>query len=322
MTAVREELTAAEIAEKALAYYVKAGIALTEASMQEYLDSLGMAHIRMANLSEAQKAQVRYAVMVNSAMNQGIVGTYAREMHTAEGAVRTLSQQMKTLGQAIGSIFIPILSAVIPWISAFVSVLYDAIAAVAAFFNIPFFEIAWGDSTKGMSGGLGEVADAADNASSALGGAGAAAKKLKDYKSIFKLPYEQGELRVEALDEVGRVISTHSLFSGDDVVKLSAIPEKSELSVGELCYIPIEFVDGKGLLRPEIEQRVDVSVEGGKLLGLGSALYKTDDAFGNSFYNSYRGRCLAVVKATEVGSINISINSAGVTPAYINLEVK
>ena len=147
-------------------------------------------------------------------------------------------------------------------------------------------------------------------------------KKINNFKTIFKLPYYKGELKAEALDERGRVLSTHSLFSGDDKMIISAIPERRELSVGELCYIPIEFVDGKGLLRPDLEQRVDVSVEGGKLLGIGSALYKTDDAFNNSFYNSYRGRCLAVVQATEKGNINISINSAGVTPAYINLEVK
>lgn len=158
-----------------------AGIALTEASMQEYLDSLGMAHIRMANLSEAQKAEVRYATMVNAAMQQGIVGTYAKEMHTAEGAVRTLSQQLKGLVQGIGSLFIPILSAVIPWVSAFVGVLYDAVAAVAAFFGISFFKIDWG----GQSKGLGTVADSATEAANALTGAGGAAKKLKDYTMGF-----------------------------------------------------------------------------------------------------------------------------------------
>ena len=147
-------------------------------------------------------------------------------------------------------------------------------------------------------------------------------KKLNDFKAIFKLPYDKGELKAEALDERGRVLSTHSLFSGDDKTIISAVPDSSELSVGELCYIPIEFVDGKGLRRPDIERRVDISVEGGRLLGFGSALYKTDDSFNNGHYNSYRGRCLAVVQATEKGSINISINSAGVTPAYINLEVK
>ena len=155
-----------------------------------------------------------------------------------------------------------------------------------------------------------------------LNGKEIATKKLKNFKAIFKLPYERGEIRAEALDEKGRVLSTYSLRSGDDQIRLSAIPEKKSLSLGELCYIPIEFVDGKGLLRPDMEKRVEITVDGGRLLGFGSALYKTDDSFKNSFYNFYRGRCLAVVMATEKGNINISINSAGIKPAHINLEVK
>lgn len=155
-----------------------------------------------------------------------------------------------------------------------------------------------------------------------LNGKEIATKKLKNFKAIFKLPYERGEIMAEALDEVGRIISSYGLRSGDEQISLSAIPEKRCLSAGELCYIPVEFVDSEGLLRPDIERRVEISVDGGRLLGFGSALYKTDDSFKNSFYNSYRGRCLAVVEATERGNINISINSAGVVPANITLEVK
>ena len=147
-------------------------------------------------------------------------------------------------------------------------------------------------------------------------------KRLKNFKAIFKLPYSAGNLKAESIDENGNVISSHSLISGDEKITLSAIPEKNELSAGELCYIPIEFVDGKGLLRPDIEQRVDISIEGGKLLGFGSALYKTDDSFNSGHYNSYRGRCLAVVQATCEGAIDIKIKSAGVAPANITLEVK
>ena len=158
-----------------------AGIALTEASMQEFVDSMGMAHLSVQNMTEAQKSEVRYATMVNAAMNQGIIGTYAREMQTAEGAVRTLSQQLKGLYQGLGSLFIPVLQAVIPWISAFVSVLYDAVAAVAAFFNISFFKISWGKSTKGID----NVAKSAGGAGAALGGAADAAKKLQDYTMGF-----------------------------------------------------------------------------------------------------------------------------------------
>ena len=158
-----------------------AGIALTEASMQEYLDSIGMASVKMSKLTEAQKSEVRYATMVNSAMSQGIVGTYAAEMNTAEGVMRNLAQQTKTLAQAFGSLFIPVLMKVIPYVTAFVNILTDAVYAVAGFFGIELQEIKWGDATNGLGG----VADDASNAAGALGEAGENAKKLKEYTMGF-----------------------------------------------------------------------------------------------------------------------------------------
>lgn len=154
-----------------------AGMPLSQASLQEYLDSIGMAAVKMADLSEASKVQVRYAAMVDAAMRQGIVGTYAREIKTAEGAVRALSQQLATLAQSLGSLFLPILSAVIPIISAFVTLIYEAVAAIASLFGLPFFEIDW----SGGGGGFGGITEGADNAAGAIGGAADKAKELKKY---------------------------------------------------------------------------------------------------------------------------------------------
>ncbi len=158
-----------------------AGIALTEASMQEYLDSIGMAHVSIEKLTEAQKSEVRYAVMVNSAMSQGIVGTYAKEMDTAEGAIRSLTQQFKTLAQAFGSLFIPILQVAVPWITAFVEILTDAVFWLGNLFGIDMQKISWGDTTKGVDG----LAQGAEDANAALDGAKDAAKKLKSYTMGF-----------------------------------------------------------------------------------------------------------------------------------------
>lgn len=131
--------------------------------------------------TEAQKSYLRYLTLVQQAAERGIIGVYATEMQTAEGAVRTLTQQLKGLYQALGSLFIPILQVAVPWISAFVSLLTDAISALAGFFGIPFFEIDWSRDTAGLSG----LGDQASNAESALDGAAGAAKKLRDYTMGF-----------------------------------------------------------------------------------------------------------------------------------------
>lgn len=148
--------------------------------MQEYLDSVGKAHISVEKLTEAQKSELRYATMVNAAMNQGIIGTYAREMETAEGSVRTLTQQLKTLGQSIGSLFIPMLKMVLPWISAFVELITEGVIALGALFGIKFQEITWGDA-KGMA----QTADGANATADALGSAAKSAKAMKDYTMGF-----------------------------------------------------------------------------------------------------------------------------------------
>ena len=157
-----------------------AGIALTEASLQEYMNSVGMAHISIEKLSEAQKAEVRYAAMMNAAMQQGIVGTYASEMQTAEGAVRNLSQAFKALKQAFGSLFIPILQIAIPYLTAFVNILREAIAAIADFFGITFMEIDWGNGADFSAG-----KESSEKINENFEGAAAAAKKARDYTMGF-----------------------------------------------------------------------------------------------------------------------------------------
>lgn len=158
-----------------------AGIALTEASLQEYIDSTHLAGISIEKLTEAQKAEVRYAAMVNSAMSQGIIGTYAREMNTAEGAVRQLSQSLKSLVQAFGSLFIPILQMVVPYVTAFVELITDAVFWVANLFGIEIQALNWSNVNKGVGG----LAEGAEDAAGGLGSAAKAAKKLKDYTMGF-----------------------------------------------------------------------------------------------------------------------------------------
>lgn len=151
-------------------------------------------------------------------------------------------------------------------------------------------------------------------------------KKLKEYKAIFKLPYTPGTLTAEALDTNGEVVSTYSLTSGGKATKLTVIPEKAVLSANnqDLCYLPVEFTDEEGSLVPYIEQRVELEVSGPVMLaGFGSALYKTDEVFNKNYHDSYRGRCLAILRAGSIpGKATITIKSAGFEPVTVELEVQ
>ncbi len=171
-----------------------------------------------------------------------------------------------------------------------------------------------------------EVYAPGDSVRLSLNGKEIGTKKLKAFKAIFKLSYAPGELMAEALDANGRVISTYSLTSGGKADKITVIPEKKILRANnkDLCYLPIEFTDEEGNLVPYVEQRVEVEVNGPvTMAGFGSALYKTDEVFDKNYHDSYRGRCLAVLRAGNIpGKATITISSKGFAPVIVEVEVE
>lgn len=177
VTALETIQQEADSAKAAVTDMLDTGI--SQGAMQATADMLGLG-MSVEKMTEAQKSELRYAVMVNSALNQGIIGTYAREMNTAEGAVRTLTQQLKSLGQALGSLFLPILQKVLPWISAFVELLTEGLIALGRLFGIKFQEIQWGNAA-----GMKQTAEGADATANALGDAAKSAKAMKDYTMGF-----------------------------------------------------------------------------------------------------------------------------------------
>ena len=158
-----------------------------------------------------------------------------------------------------------------------------------------------------------------------LNGTEVGTKPVKKYKAMFRVPYAPGTLTAETLDGSGRVISSYSLTSAGTETVLTAKPEKTVLTADgqDLCYLPIEFTDRVGTLKPYIEQRVELSVSGPvTLVGFGSAQCKTDEVFDKTYHHSYRGRALAVLRAgTLPGTVRITVKSTGVEPVTVDIEV-
>jgi hypothetical protein len=158
----------------------RAGFTIVEATLAQTAANHGL-DISLQNATEAQKSYLRYLELVDQAQRKGVVGTYAREMQTAEGMMRTFSQQLKSLAQAFGSLFLPILVKVMPYVQAFVELLKEGVFWLASLFGIEIQDIGdtWTDFSSG-SGALDDVAGSAGNATGALEDATKAAKELKN----------------------------------------------------------------------------------------------------------------------------------------------
>ena len=152
----------------------RAGFTIVESQLEITAANYGIAY-SSEKATEAQKSYLRYLTLVDQAHGKGIIGTYASEMQTAEGQMRTFSQQMKTLSQTFGSVFLPILVKVMPWLTAFVELLGEAIRAVAGVFGVEIQKFDPQDFN-----GLGTVAGDADNATSSVKDTTKALKDLKN----------------------------------------------------------------------------------------------------------------------------------------------
>ena len=154
----------------------RAGFTIVESTLEQTAANHGL-QISIESATEAQKSYLRYLTLVDQAQSKGIIGTYAREMNTAEGMMRTFSQQLKSLTQAFGSLFLPILVKVMPYVQAFVELLTEGVHAIAALFGVKIQDI--GDTWKSYGTGVENAVEGTEGVTDALGDAAKAAKDLK-----------------------------------------------------------------------------------------------------------------------------------------------
>ena len=155
----------------------KAGFTIVDSQLKITAANYGIAYSSQ-KASEELKSYLRYLTMVDQAKAQDLIGTYSREMTTAEGLMRTLRQQITSLSQAFGSFLLPVLAKVLPYVQAFVELIGEAIAALAALFDIEIQPVDFANSFNAGAAGAEGMADGLKDASGA-------AKKLKQYTAGF-----------------------------------------------------------------------------------------------------------------------------------------
>ena len=138
-------------------------------------------------------------------------------------------------------------------------------------------------------------------------------------RASFTVPYAPGTLTAEAISG-GDVIGTCSLKSaeGDVKIKVTAEPKRSS---DDVVYFDIDLVGSNGEVWSNRDALLSVKVEGGKLLGFGSANPRTEERFQSGNYTTYFGHAQAIVKA-EGPKVKISVSSEGLATAEASARIK
>lgn len=138
------------------------GFALDEATLKQLAYSKGITQT-YESMTQAQKAQLRYVAMIEQAKGIGVTGDMSRTIDTASNGVRVLEARIQQFTRALGNMLMPVLSALLPYFTAFVQGLTEAANGIANFlgFELPKIDL------SGVSNGYDDIAGAADEATAA-----------------------------------------------------------------------------------------------------------------------------------------------------------
>lgn len=176
----------------------KYGVDITEAGLKTEAMALGIKK-SVRNMSQGEKMALRYSKMIrDTSLAQG---DFARTFNTPANQLKVFSERMITAGRAIGSIFIPMLGAVLPYANAFLIVITNIANAIAKLF---------GYTPPEATNVLGDMGSVAQDDADAIDGVTDSLKKMKQYTMGF--------------DELN-VIDTTQKEGGDGVGGASILPQ-------------------------------------------------------------------------------------------------
>ena len=301
------------------------GVALDQASMKQWMLKNGI-DANINSLTQADKAIIRYNMTVETMASNGAIGDFARTLVTPANALRVLQQQVTQLSRALGSLFIPMLIAVLPYIQAFVKVVTSAVRALAALFGFKMPEIDY-SGIGGAAGGVGDVADAAGDATKNLGSAAKKAKELKnatlgfDELNVISPPSDKagtggaggdgggagggGGLGLEPLD-----VWDKSIFDAISS-KVDALVPKMKILLGVISGIGVALLAwkiGKGIYEAvQLIQAIKLAMKG--FPNLAAAMMITDKQLAR-FQKAYANCLMLQTAMTGLKTVGVAVGGA------------
>lgn len=139
------------------------GVDITEATLKMTAMKYGIDGT-ISKMSQAAKTQLRWLAIMDQ--TETVFGDMAKTIDSPANQVRILQQQMENLSRTLGTIFLPIVSTILPYVNAFVIALQRMAATIAGALGYELPDYTGSDIYKDVTGGIVEVGDSADEANS------------------------------------------------------------------------------------------------------------------------------------------------------------
>ena len=149
--------------------------------------------------------------------------------------------------------------------------------------------------------------------------------RQSEFKAVFAVPYQEGTLRAEALQD-GKVMETRELASASEPVAVRTVVEDKQLKADgeDLAFIQLEVVDKNGRVCPNAEVKLQLDVAGaGVLAAAGNADIKDLDSYTDNKMTTWKGRGLVVLRSSaKPGNVKLTVKAEGLKPAVVSIPCK
>lgn len=146
-------------------------------------------------------------------------------------------------------------------------------------------------------------------------------KPAEKCRAVFDVHYVPGTLEAVSYDAKGQETGRDTLTSAEGDLKISLNPEVPTAHPDQVIYIPVTLADAHGTVESNADEPLHAYVEGGELLGFGSANPRTVDSFVTGTYTTYYGRALAVIRAGNGNGVRLKVTSETGKLAEITLAI-
>ena len=139
---------------------------------------------------------------------------------------------------------------------------------------------------------------------------------------IFRVAYARGALKAVARNR-GRVVAVHELRTAGPPARIALSVDEAAVGTSwdDVAHVTARIVDAQGVPLPDAEHAVSFAVSGpGQVIAVDDGDPESHEPYVAAVRTAFRGRVLAIVRATGPGRVAVTATAAGLAPGVATFE--
>jgi len=132
----------------------------------------------------------------------------------------------------------------------------------------------------------------------------------KDCIVRFPVTYQDGSVKAVAYNSENQVLAEKIIYTAGKETGLKLEAEQVRINVEtDLCYVRLKYTDEAGEVKPLIRGKIQVSVQGGEILGTGNGCPYYSNSYLTDTTDTYYGEALAIIRPLQKGKMVVTATS-------------